>query len=155
MADVTKRPLFVYGTLREPKLLQAVLGHPLDGITIRTATARGHRTVFYPGRIYPALVEAPSDAATGELIAGLSAGDIAILDLFEGEEYVRRPLAVEVEGTRVEAEVFWPTAATEPAGQPWTFESWRERHGAAMILAEGETAMTLRRQLIERDELEE
>lgn len=155
MPETATPSLFVYGTLREPKLLEAVLGHPLGGITMSPAIAAGHRTVFYPGRIYPALVEAPGETATGEIIIGLSAADIAVLDLFEGEEYVRRHLAVEVDGVAIESEVYWPTAAAEPGGTAWTFDGWRERHGAAMILAEGETAMTLRRQLTVRDELEE
>ena len=52
--------LFVYGTLRDPQLLSAVLGRPATGLN---AAAPGYAAVHYPGRIYPALVRRPGSAA--------------------------------------------------------------------------------------------
>jgi hypothetical protein len=140
--------LFAYGTLREPLLLQGVLGHSLDGLALRPAMAPGFRTVFYPGRIYPALVEAAGETAEGVAVDGLSAADLQVLDLFEGNEYGRRAIALDVGGRAVVAEFYWPVAAIGPDATAWSFAEWRRVHGEAMIVSEGETAATLRRQLI-------
>jgi hypothetical protein len=141
--------LFAYGTLREPALLEGVLGHSLDGLNLRAATAPGFRTVFYPGRIYPALVEAAGQVAEGLAVGGLSLADLAVLDLFEGNEYERRAIAIDVGGQGVTAEFYWPLAAIGPDATAWSFAEWQRQHGEAMIVAEGETAATLRRQLID------
>jgi hypothetical protein len=141
--------LFAYGTLREPLILAGVLGHPLDGLELRPATAPGFRTVFYPGRIYPALVAAAGEIAEGLAVGGLSRADLAVLDLFEGNEYERRAIAIDVAATSVAAEFYWPVAAIGPDATAWSFAEWRRQHGDAMIVEEGETAATLRRQLIE------
>jgi hypothetical protein len=141
--------LFAYGTLREPLILEGVLGHPLDSLELRAATAPGFRTVFYPGRIYPALVEAAGEIAEGLSVGGLSPADLAILDLFEGNEYERRAIMIDVGEEAIAAEFYWPIAPIGPDARAWSFAEWRRQHGAAMIVAEGETAATLRRQLIE------
>ena len=141
--------LFAYGTLREPQILEGVLGHSLEGLRLQAATAPGFRTVFYPGRIYPALVEARGATAEGLAVGGLSAADLAVLDLFEGDEYQRRAIAIDVEGTSITAEFYRPVAAIGPDATAWSFDEWRRQYGEAMIVEEGETAATLRRQLIE------
>jgi hypothetical protein len=169
--DATTPILFAYGTLREPLLLEGVLGHPLDGLDIRLATAPGFRTVFYPGRIYPALTASDGAIAEGLAIGGLSARDMEILDLFEGEEYVRRELAIHVgagagkpapadadrmpkttlnvtQSDLSSAVYYHPLAAIAPDAPPWSFGEWRRRHGETMIVAEGESAAALRAQLI-------
>jgi hypothetical protein len=156
----------------EPRLLEGVLGHGLEGLSLVPATAPGYRTVHYPGRIYPALVPADGATAAGLAVAGLSAEDMEILDLFEGDEYIRQPLGIRVgEGgenavvmtadtppkttlnvskSGFVAAVYYRPLAIVPADAPkWSFAEWRRRHGEAMIVSEGETAATLRRQLIE------
>jgi hypothetical protein len=130
-------------------LLEGVLGHPLDGLELRAATAPGFRTVFYPGRIYPALVEAEGETAEGLAVGGLGAADLAVLDLFEGNVYERRAIAIDIGRQGVAAEFYRPLAAIGPDATAWSFAEWRRRHGEAMIVAEGETAATLRRQLID------
>ena len=60
-------PLFVYGTLRDPDLLAAVLGRKLRPGGQHMARAPGFRAVHYPGRIYPALIRVPGAAAEGLL----------------------------------------------------------------------------------------
>ena len=50
-------PLFVYGTLRDPDVLAAVLGHP--HLLHQAAEANGYAALHYPGRSYPALVASP------------------------------------------------------------------------------------------------
>lgn len=147
--------LFAYGTLREPRLLEGVLGHPLAGLSLWPAVARGFRTMFYPGRIYPALVTAEGAVTEGLAVAGLSAADLAVLDLFEGDEYVRSAIGISpVAGggvaslATVPAAYYRPVAAIGADAPAWSFDAWRRDHGEAMIVAEGESAAALRSQLI-------
>jgi hypothetical protein len=86
-------PLFVYGTLRDPELLAAVLGRALRLGTIHPARAPGFKAVHYPNRIYPALIRSPGTAAEGLLVIGLSPFERDLLDAWEGEEYRRAPIA--------------------------------------------------------------
>ena len=67
------RPLFVYGTLRDPDLLAAVLGRPLQAGEVIAAAAPGFRATHYPNRVYPALIRAPGGFAEGLVLLG-SAG---------------------------------------------------------------------------------
>ncbi len=141
------RPLFVYGTLRDPDVLRAVLGHPLDDIALRAASAPGIRVVYFPARTYPALLAAPASAAEGILLEHLCATDLALLDLFEGAEYVRRPLDVIVSGAIESADVYWPAVAIPPEAPDWRFDEWVGRHKSAFLAAETSGIEDLRRHL--------
>ena len=101
-------PLFVYGTLRDPDLLPAVLGRPLPPGSVHDAVASGFRAVHYPGRIYPALVRAPGGSAPGLLLTGLTPFERDLLDAFEGEEYLRGTVPVMVGEELHEADAYLP-----------------------------------------------
>jgi hypothetical protein len=141
------RPLFAYGTLRDAELLAAVLGRAVAPETLVPAVAPAHRVVFYPGRVYPAIIAAPGNAE-GTLVHGLSAADLAVLDLFEGNEYVRRPIAVTAEGRSEPAEVYWPTCEIAPSAKDWQFADWARNHRAKMLVSDGAAAAELRARLI-------
>jgi len=84
--------LFVYGTLLFPEVLQAVLGRVP---AMEAATLPGWRAAALPGRVYPGLVpvvatSAAEPGAAGQVLSGLTAGEWAVLDDFEGDEYARR-----------------------------------------------------------------
>src|SRR3569623_38566 len=60
------RPLYVYGTLRDPDVLELVLGRVLAGAA---ATAPGYRAEGMPGRSYPGLRRQPgANAESAKLI---------------------------------------------------------------------------------------
>jgi gamma-glutamylcyclotransferase (GGCT)/AIG2-like uncharacterized protein YtfP len=86
--------LFVYGTLQFPEVLLAVIGRVPD---MAPATVRGWRAAALPGRVYPGLVPgATADStAPGQVLVGLTAGEWALLDHFEGDAYDRRELALD------------------------------------------------------------
>jgi len=81
--------LFVYGTLQYPSVLAAVLGRVPAMTPGRVA---GWRAAALPGRVYPGLVPAPGRGASGQVLAGLTAGEWRRLDEFEGDAYERRRL---------------------------------------------------------------
>jgi gamma-glutamylcyclotransferase (GGCT)/AIG2-like uncharacterized protein YtfP len=127
-------PLFVYGTLRDPDILGAVIGRPAP--RSRTGWAVGCRAVYFPGQVYPALVAAPGEVAEGLLLDDLGAGELAALDRFEGELYRRGLVTVECGGTKVEALAYWPTLAVPADAAPWTLDLWLKRHKSVVVLAE-------------------
>src|SRR5690606_31121397 len=116
---VVSRLLFVYGTLRDPELRAAVLGHPVDRRQVAPAFAPGYRTVAYPGLIYPAIVAAPGAMAPGDLLIDLPAIAFALLDAFEGAEYRRGSLPVLVDGEIHLAEAYLPVARVAADAPAW------------------------------------
>jgi gamma-glutamylcyclotransferase (GGCT)/AIG2-like uncharacterized protein YtfP len=141
-------PLFVYGTLRDPDLLAAVLGRPLRAGGQHIARAPGFRAVHYPGRIYPALVRAPGTAAEGLLLIDLSPFERDLLDAFEGEEYRRAPLAALVEEDLFEADAYLPAITVSSAGADWSLSRWQAEHKPRVLGAEAASAAEIRSKLI-------
>jgi gamma-glutamylcyclotransferase (GGCT)/AIG2-like uncharacterized protein YtfP len=140
--------LFVYGTLQDPDVLGAVLGRPADMVGLRPATAPGYRVVFYPGRVYPALVAASEATASGLLIEGLSALDLAVLDAFEGDEYRRKTIAVHAAGQQRRVGTYLPTILIGAGAPAWSLAAWTALHKPAVI--GGETTTALRQRLSAR-----
>jgi len=139
--------LFVYGTLRDPDLLAAVLGRPLRAGETLAAVAPGFRATHYPNRIYPALIRAPGGAAEGQLLTGLSPFELDVLDAFEGSEYRRDIVPVMVGEELHEAFAYLP-AIPVPGGDPWTLERWQELHKADVLKADAAQAEEIRTKLI-------
>ena len=75
--------LFVYGTLRFPEVLDALLGRVPE---LSPARAEGWRAAALPGRVYPGLGAAPG-TADGLLVGGLGAAELALLHAYEDTEY--------------------------------------------------------------------
>lgn len=143
-----ERPLFVYGTLRDPDLLTAVLGRALDRRNVLAATAPGWRAVHYPQRIYPALVRAPGGAATGLLLIGVTPFERDVLDAFEGAEYRRGIVPVIVEEELHEADAYLPAIAIRADAPGWALAGWQARHKQRVLVEDGATAAALRQRLI-------
>ena len=136
--------LFVYGTLRDPELLSAVLGRPATGLA---ATAPGFAAVHYPGRIYPALVRRPGAATAGLVLTDLTPFEFDLLDAFEGGEYRREILPVMIGEELHEAFAYLP--AVPVRDQPeWSLEGWQTTHKARVLGTEKATADELRMKLI-------
>jgi gamma-glutamylcyclotransferase (GGCT)/AIG2-like uncharacterized protein YtfP len=136
--------LFVYGTLRDPELLSAVLGRPASGLT---AAAPGFAAVHYPGRIYPALLRRPGAVTAGLVLTDLTAFELDLLDAFEGDEYRRSIVPVIVDEALHEAFAYLPTVAVKDQPE-WSFAHWQMEHKARVLAGETATAEQLRTKLI-------
>ncbi|MEO3785975.1 gamma-glutamylcyclotransferase family protein [Actinocorallia sp. B10E7] len=75
--------LFVYGTLRFPEVLDALLGRVPE---LSPARAEGWRVAALPGRVYPGLVAA-GGVADGLLIRGLAPDELELLHAYEDVDY--------------------------------------------------------------------
>jgi len=139
--------LFVYGTLQDADVLGAVLGRPVVMSGLRPAVAPGYRAVAYPGRVYPALVEAPNHAAPGLLIEHLSTLDMAVLDAFEGEEYRRQTIAVLAGPVQHRTEAYLPVVEIAATAADWSLAAWTATHKQNVLGQETGTAAALRERL--------
>ncbi|GAA3225488.1 gamma-glutamylcyclotransferase family protein [Actinocorallia longicatena] len=76
--------LFVYGTLRFPDVLSALLGRvPV----MSPGRVEGWRVAALAGRVYPGLVRAEGAAAEGVVLSGLSEDELVVLHAYEDVEY--------------------------------------------------------------------
>lgn len=141
-------PLFVYGTLRDPDLLAAVLARPLRPAMLHAARAPGLRAVHYPNRVYPALVRTPGAAAEGLLLLDLTPFERDLLDAFEGEEYRRAPIAVVLDEELHEADAYLPAIPVPAGAADWDLRLWQQRHKPTVLAADTATAAQLRLRLI-------
>jgi gamma-glutamylcyclotransferase (GGCT)/AIG2-like uncharacterized protein YtfP len=141
-------PLFVYGTLRDPHLLGAVLARPISADAVRASVAPGYSAVHYPGRVYPGLVRRPGASARGLVLLGLTPFERDLLDAFEGEEYRRGIVPVIIDEELHEAEVYLPTIAIATDAPEWTLERWQAKHKRRVLAGEAANADMLRQRLI-------
>ena len=137
-------PLFIYGTLRDPDILAAVLGRPVPLEALQPATAADYKTVYVPGQVYPALVAAPGASAPGALLFELTDTDRAALDAYEGDEYRRAPLLVSTPAGAVTALTYLPTGAIPPDAVAWTLETWTTTHKPLVLAHEAHVAKAAR-----------
>lgn len=141
---MTDKPLFVYGTLRDPDVLDALLGRTLPASERVAASAPGFDAVHYPRRVYPALIATPGANAPGLLLHNLAVSELAILDAFEGDEYRRATIAVQAPSGIVDADVYLPVVAIPPDAAPWTLDTWTLLHKPSVLDGERRTAKILR-----------
>ena len=111
------RPLFVYGSLRDPRVRARLLGDR-PALTTSPAILRGHRRQWVPGFEYPFVVPAaPDDRVDGELILGLQPSDYVILDRYEDLDdglYARAAVTVETPHGPAEAWTYLKGQAAPP-----------------------------------------
>jgi Gamma-glutamyl cyclotransferase, AIG2-like len=119
---------FFYGTLMDPEILEAVLQRSVDPIRRRKAVLNGYRRVCRRGAYYPVLIADTTAQVEGIVVSALTTRDIALLTLYEGQEYEIRELPVSCSGTGlVRTKVFLPGSGCEVSSESWTPEDWNRR----------------------------
>src|SRR5436305_7235306 len=112
--------------------------------TVRPEILESHRRHRVKYRSYPAIVPRTGSCVRGSVVSGLTQGDIYRLDIFEGDQYVRKKVKVKVlkdvrlgQGLpngelaehlseEVEAETYiWKDDLSELEDQEWDFDEFR------------------------------
>ncbi len=128
-------PVFLYGTLADPLVLERLLGRRLAPGELVPARLRGHRRVRARVHGYPVLVPDPAGTVEGVLLLRPSAEDIRRLDFYEEDEY--RAVRLEVErgaGDPVTAWVFvHREEVDEPGEEPWDPRAWDPAERARLL----------------------
>jgi nudix-type nucleoside diphosphatase (YffH/AdpP family) len=126
------RPIFFYGSLRDPEMLELVLGRPARPVP---AIAEGEATVCLSGEDYPILVPAPGQRAEGVLLDDVSAEELARIAFFEEAEYALAPITVLTAAGAREALCFRATRKPRATTLPWDFGEWRRTARPAALEA--------------------
>ena len=123
--------LFCYGTLRHVPLLEVVLGRAADTLDITPARLADHVVHWARDEVFPLIQPMQGETATGILLRGLEAEDIARLSFYEGGfGYGREIVQLTLEnGESASAEVFFPDPGLWQPGAPWSLEDWAARWG--------------------------
>ncbi|MEV2274379.1 gamma-glutamylcyclotransferase family protein [Nocardiopsis sp. NPDC049922] len=121
-----RQPLFAYGTLLFPEILDALLGRVPD---TEPAAAPGWRVAALPGRPYPVLVPG-AGTAPGRLVSGLSESERRIIDVYEDDWYDLRPLEL-ADGRTGWAYVAAASTAVSP--QDWDPDAFAAEHLTAYV----------------------
>src|SRR5262245_53359830 len=119
------RPLFVYGSLIVPDVLDALLGRIPDGVD---ASLPGWSARCLRGLEYPGLVADDDATAVGQLTYDLTADEIALIDEWESDFYERQLVHPVVDGSVVPADAYvLPADATaeHAEARAWTVDVLR------------------------------
>lgn len=131
-------PLFVFGSLRDVDILEAVLGDGIAHVTAEPAALGGFRVRRARHEIFPILIPEPQVVeAQGEvpglLLHGLTEADLDRILFYEGGGYALRPLTVRAGDLparearrRTRARVFLATGLLQDSGEPWELSAWTE-----------------------------
>ncbi|MCJ1314606.1 hypothetical protein MMC25_008288 [Agyrium rufum] len=92
---------FFYGTLMAPQVLHRVCSGTstpstshTERFTIQPAILHDYRRHRVRHADYPAILPISGSSVRGVLVSGLSDRDVLLLDVFEGDQYVRRKVKV-------------------------------------------------------------
>lgn len=127
--------LFAYGTLMCTDIMRAVSGCRVAAG--RRAVLHDHCRLVVRGELYPGLLARRGASIEGVLYRRLPAAAWARLDRFEGDQYLRRGVSVELDdGSRRRAEVylFRPELADRLEDRFWEPQAFL-RHGKAAFEA--------------------
>lgn len=129
--EAVSQNVFTYGSLMfEPVWQRVVQGR------YRRAPARlaGYGRFALLDDTYPGMVPAlePGQAVDGVLYFDVAPGDLAALDRFEGVEYARRTVAVDIASagavSPIHAQTYVFLALQRLSGQPWHPENFAMEH---------------------------
>lgn len=132
------KPIFFYGTLRDPALCEIVLGRSVAAGELIEAVAPGYRAVAVADQAYPALLPDEEARAPGVLLLDPSETDAARLAFFEEAEYGLEPIAVETaEGPKL-AQYYRSTEKLSPLAEEWDLAAWERCEATVARIAAAE-----------------
>ena len=126
MGVTPPRPVFVFGTLRDPQLLETVAG---GAVRAEPAQLPGARVARADGQSFPLLADAPDQQAEGILLE-VSPHQRDRLDFYEAPyAYTRQEAQVMVGGQMRGADVYKPHQADWTPAEDWSLAQWQIAHG--------------------------
>ena len=109
---------FVYGSLMFDAVWDALIR---NGYRKQAARLDGYTRLCVKDEVYPGLVASDTGSVEGVLVEGVSKADILLLDRFEGEYYVRKPVTVITRG-----------------GESWSAETYVFNEAFRFLLSDAE-----------------
>lgn len=126
--------LFVYGTLQNQELMQAVAGG--ESFDAKPAVLPDYAVLRLTGNVVPKITPKDKGRVSGLIFCNLSADQIARLDLFEGAfGYFREEKQIIVGETAGKAQVYLPPVHEALTGEAWSLTDWEVDHLKPMLYA--------------------
>lgn len=127
-------PLFVYGTLRHPPLLDLIAGAP---VSYRTAKLPDYVVERVENSDLPMIMPRSGGVVDGLLLENLTAEQESFLDAYEVPfGYTRAPaVAVRDDGTQINVDIYLPPQEQLSDGTPWSLDNWVAADGQVTVLA--------------------
>jgi gamma-glutamylcyclotransferase (GGCT)/AIG2-like uncharacterized protein YtfP len=154
MALSSSHPLFVYGTLMAPEVVQTLIGRAPVGRPARLLD-RSYARHPVKDHVFPGLIQrvkasmddkdSGDSGVCGILYSDLNADEMVRLDAFEGNEYVKESCQVQLlddemeknnpQGPTVEAILYrWANPVNElDLERSWSYETFRSQHLAMYL----------------------
>jgi gamma-glutamylcyclotransferase (GGCT)/AIG2-like uncharacterized protein YtfP len=119
------RHLFTYGSLMFAPVWRQVVRR-----RYRSAAARvdGHARYIVIGEDYPGMIAQAENHVDGVVYFDIEPADLAALDRFEGAEYRRASVVLEIDGRQVRADTYLYIDAAGLSAQPWRPEDFPLQH---------------------------
>lgn len=115
--------VFVYGSL----MYLPVWGQVVQGTyACKNAVARGHARYAVPGETYPAMVVQADSEVKGLVWLNVAADDLSRLDAFEGPEYQRQTISVQVDGQDLKVQTYLWLQPAALDGNLWSVQRFEE-----------------------------
>lgn len=124
------RPLFNFGSLRDLRVLSAVVGRRVSSAELRPAKLRGWRPVKLRNALYPALIRSAGSTTDGVLFLKPSSTDVRRIEHYENGLYSIRMLPVTIDGRRVTVQVYAENSGkikSQLTGVVWDFKRFQQR----------------------------
>ncbi|MEL0091174.1 MAG: gamma-glutamylcyclotransferase family protein [Rhodospirillales bacterium] len=123
-----KRPIFVYGTLLDGNIRGHVLGRLSSHLGPR-ARLKNYCCVHVKHKAYPSIKKRAFSSTTGRIIYRLPAALVLALDDYEGSEYGRINVRINVRGQVLIATCYIAKQAAGISSIPWQINSrvWQRR----------------------------
>ena len=122
-----KYSLFFYGTLRSEEVREAVIGQKKYNIS--HGILQKHKVYKVKNANYPLIkfTNQKSDEVEGILITDLTTEEIKKLDKFEGKNYFRQFVKINIKDKFYDAQIYMPHKNLI-AEEPWNFDYWYENN---------------------------
>ena len=117
--------LFFYGTLRSLEVRKAVIGESSDNHNISLGYLLKHKVFRVKNANYPLIKYTNNqvDVVKGLLINNITFEELKKLDRFEGRNYFRQFVKVNVDQIHHDAQIYMPTK-NMVSEEPWDYEKW-------------------------------
>ena len=127
MEEAETKTLFFYGTLRDEKVREFVIGDHRKQFNLIDGYLIGYKLHRLKNANYPLILRDPSSKVKicGLIATGLDEKTLKILDIFEGKNYSRAEVvAYQVcDDTEVISEIYMPKGSLQYSKE-WKYEDW-------------------------------
>lgn len=125
-----EQTLFNFGSMRDTRVFEAVLGREINTVDLQPAYLRAWRTMKVEGEMFPALAKTGNmdTIVEGTLAINLTEADLKRIDFYEEGLYGLEILPIHTAGGLAYAQVYAFNAGLVPYGEDWDFDWYKDNN---------------------------